>query len=75
MISCDDAAIICNKKQYKEATFPEKIKLFLHRVYCKTCAKFSKENAKLTVLCDKAPLYSLPEKEKVRMKMELQNKI
>lgn len=75
MISCDDAAIICNKKQYKEATFLEKIKLFLHRVYCKACAKFSKKNAKLTVLCDKAPLYSLPEKEKVRMKMELQNKI
>ncbi len=75
MISCDDAAIICNKKQYKEATFLEKIKLFLHRIYCKTCSKFSKKNAKLTALCDKAPLYSLPEKEKVRMKMELQDKI
>ena len=27
MISCEEAAIICNKTQYKEATFLEKIKI------------------------------------------------
>lgn len=75
MISCDEAAIICNKKQYKEATFVEKIRLIIHLFVCKTCSKFSKKNAELTTLCDKAPLHCLPEKEKEVMKKELQDKI
>ncbi|MBD0850648.1 hypothetical protein [Maribacter arenosus] len=75
MISCEKAAIICNKKQYNEATFYEKLQLIFHLLICKTCAKFSKENAKLTSLCKKAPLCCLPEKEKVEMKKELQEKI
>ena len=75
MISCDEAAIICNKKQYKEATFTEKIKLVMHLLICKTCSKFSKKNVKLTSLCEKAPLHSLSEKDKVIMKKDLQDKI
>ncbi|MDE3741530.1 hypothetical protein [Maribacter polysaccharolyticus] len=75
MISCEEAAIICNKEQYKEATFFEKIKLILHLMVCKTCSKFSKQNSQLTSLCDKAPLRAIPEKEKVKMKKELQEKI
>ena len=75
MISCDEAAIICNKKQYKEATFIEKIKLIMHLFVCKTCSKFSKKNAELTTLCNKAPLHSLPEEDKVKMKREIQEKI
>ncbi|EAR02154.1 glycine dehydrogenase [Maribacter sp. HTCC2170] len=75
MISCDEAAIICNKKQYKEATFIEKIKLMFHILICKTCSKFSKKNSELTSLCDKAPLHSIPEKEKVEMKKELAKKL
>ena len=74
MISCDEAAIICNKKQYKEATFVEKIKLVLHLLYCKTCSKFSQRNAELTELCDKAPLHCLPEKDKLIMKKKLLHK-
>jgi len=75
MISCDEAAIICNKKQYKETTFTEKIKLVMHLLICKTCSRFSKKNAELTSLCDKARLHCLPEKDKVLMKKDLRNKI
>jgi hypothetical protein len=75
MISCDEAAIICNKKQYKEATFIEKIKLVMHLLICKTCSVFSKKNAELTALCDKAPLHCLPAKDKVIMKKHVQDKI
>ena len=74
MISCDEAAIICNKKQYKEATFFEKIKLRLHLFICKACPQFSKKNAKLTDLCDKAPLRCLAEEDKTQMKKKLENK-
>jgi hypothetical protein len=75
MISCDEAAIICNKKQYKEANFKDKIKLMFHLWFCKTCASFSKKNAELTTLCNKAHLQCIPEKEKVKMKKEIANKI
>ena len=75
MISCDEAALICNKKQYKEATFIEKIKLVMHLIICKTCSQFSQKNAEFTSLCKKAPLHCLSEKDKVIMKKDLQDKI
>ncbi len=68
MISCEKAAIICNKTQYNEATFAERIKLKFHLLVCKVCSKFSKKNAQLTHLCEKSKLYSLSEEEKMKMK-------
>ncbi len=75
MISCEEASIICNKTQYKEATFMEKIKLNLHLFVCNTCSKFSKKNTKLTLLFEKTDLRSLSESEKIEMKQQLQEKI
>lgn len=74
MISCEKAALICDKKQYKEATLYEKLQLICHLAICKTCTKFSKKNAELTRLCNKAHLHFIPEKDKVQMKQELQKK-
>nr|WP_273569070.1 hypothetical protein [Maribacter sp. Hal144] len=71
MISCEKAALICNKTQYREATFMEKMKLRLHLFMCKACAGFSSKNAQLTTLCEKAHLKGLSEKEKLKMKQEL----
>nr|MUH38899.1 hypothetical protein [Zobellia laminariae] len=71
MISCDKAAIICNKAQYREATFTEKLKLRFHLFMCKTCSKATKENTQLTTLCQKADLHSLTEQEKLKMKQIL----
>ena len=75
MTSCEKAAIICNKAQYREATFIEKMKLKFHLILCETCSKFSKKNTQLTSLCEKTNLQSLSEEEKVEMKNELQHKI
>ncbi len=74
MISCEKAATICNKTQYEEASLLEKMKLRLHLFMCKTCSKFTKQNTKFTVLCEKANLQSLSEQEKLKMKQELTNK-
>jgi len=74
MISCEQAAIICNKTQYREASFLEKIKLRLHLFVCKTCAAFTKKNTLFTALCEKAHIHQLSEEEKHRMKRELENK-
>ncbi len=75
MISCEEAAIICNKSQYKEATFLEKMKLRFHLFMCKTCSAFTKKNTEFTTLCEKANLQSLSEMEKVKMKKELRDKL
>lgn len=73
MISCEKAAIICDKTQYREATFMETLKLRFHLLMCKTCSKFTKQNTELTTLCEKANLHSLSEQEKLKMKQQLQN--
>lgn len=73
MISCEKAALICNKSQYKEASFLEIIKLRFHLAICKTCASFSKKNADLTTLCEKASLKSLSESDKEAMKKRLES--
>ena len=74
-ISCEEASHICNKSQYKEASFWEILKLRFHIFYCKTCAKFTKRNKTLTTLCDKAGLTVLSEEDKECMKRDLEKKL
>ncbi|MCL6264892.1 hypothetical protein [Flagellimonas myxillae] len=74
-ISCEEAATICNKSQYKEAGLWETIKLRFHIFTCKTCAKFTKKNKTLTTLCDKANLNTLSEAEKKVMKKDLEQRL
>jgi len=68
MISCEKAADICNKAQYKEASLWEKVKLKFHFIVCTTCAEYSKNNTKLTSLCNQARLAVLSDEEKKKMK-------
>lgn len=75
MISCEKAEEICNKAQYNEATFLEKLKLLSHVLICKICARFTKENAKLTTLCQQADLKNFSETEKIEMKRQLQKNL
>ncbi|RDY60652.1 hypothetical protein [Flagellimonas nanhaiensis] len=74
-ISCEEASNICNRSQYKEASFWEILKLRMHILYCKTCAKFTKRNQALTSLCDRAELNVLSESEKDAMKKDLEKRI
>ncbi len=71
MISCEKATIICNKAQYREATLFEILKLKIHVILCRTCAKFTKQNTEFTSLCEKANLKSLSEQDKLKMKQKL----
>lgn len=47
-ITCDEATSICDKAQYNEASFYEKIKLNWHLLTCKICALYSMQNRKMT---------------------------
>lgn len=48
IISCDEANHSCDKSQYKEASFWEKVKLNIHLIYCAACRKYTKNNKNLT---------------------------
>lgn len=53
LIDCDEATTICDKNQYKEASYWEKIKLIVHLLLCKNCGLYSKQNETVTKVCDK----------------------
>ncbi|MEC7264229.1 MAG: hypothetical protein VXW38_10845 [Bacteroidota bacterium] len=74
-ISCQEASNICNKSQYKEASFWDIVKLRIHLLYCKTCKQYSKKNSELTSMCDRAGLTMLTKDEKERMKRDLEEKL
>ena len=63
-LDCSEAATCCDKAQYAEANFFEKIKLSIHLLLCKTCRKFSKRNTKLTGLIKDSNLETCPEEKK-----------
>lgn len=71
MISCEKAKLICNKAQYNEASFFDKIKLKFHLFICKACFGHSKKNSELTALCNKAQLHRLSEGDKEVMRRKL----
>ncbi|MCT4697719.1 MULTISPECIES: hypothetical protein [Tenacibaculum] len=47
-ITCDEVTAICDKAQYGEASFYEKLQLNWHLLACKICALYSKQNSKMS---------------------------
>lgn len=74
-ISCKEASSICDKSQYKEASWWDILKLRIHLSYCKVCRGYSKKNSELTSLCDRAGLNMLSEDDKKKMKHDLEEKL
>ena len=76
-ITCSEANEICNKSQYNEVTFIEKVKLNMHIAFCKVCALYTKQNKILTKTFKykandcKLHRHSLNEDEKQKLKEEL----
>jgi len=50
MISCEKAVIICDKCQYNEASFIEKMKFRFHFLFCKICKRYNKQNHTMSAL-------------------------
>ena len=79
LINCEEATSICNKNQYKEATFWDKIRLNIHILMCKYCKKYSTQNQIISILIGKhIPCHEekkLSEKEKQLLDKNLVQKI
>lgn len=77
-ITCQEANEICNKSQYNEATFSEKVKLNFHIAFCKICALYSKQNRKLTDIFKakaydcQSQVHCMNEKDKDLLKKKLE---
>ncbi len=74
-IDCSEAAHYCDKVQYDEASFLEKIKIQLHNLYCKPCKDYASTNTKLSSLVKKANLKTCTEEEKASWKKVIEKEV
>ncbi len=65
-IPCHEAQHVCDKSQYNESSFLEKIKLNIHLLFCKACQKYTSNNIKLTKMMknNKQPSCAMQTNEK-----------
>lgn len=76
-MNCDEATTICDKNQYGEASFIEKIRLTFHLVFCKYCKDYTKQNNIMTKLfgkyltpCDGSEKLTDAEKKELEIKLK-----
>ena len=74
-LKCNEAVNVCDKRQYKEASFSDVVALKIHLLLCSLCRGYSKRNLKLTKSIKSAHLKKFPPAEKQEMKIRLQEEI
>ncbi|TYP73447.1 hypothetical protein [Aquimarina intermedia] len=74
-VSCNEAALCCDKSQYKEASLAEKIRLNIHLIFCKACRLYSSRNSRLTWLLKHIETEELSEDDKRIMKQNLEKQM
>jgi len=74
-VDCSEAANCCDKAQYKEASFFEKLKIRLHFALCGPCKDYSTKNTKLTNLIKKSKIKTCTEEEKRQWKNKIDKEI
>lgn len=78
-ISCEEAYHICDKAQYGEATFWEKIKLNLRYLWCRITQSYVNRNRKLTQTIKVSNIQTLHKTERdvltERFNQQLQNEM
>ena len=74
-MKCQEANHVCDKSQYNEAGFWEKVRLTIHLIYCRACRKYSSQNKKLTKTIANSDLKSISQDDKKVMKNKLQEEL
>lgn len=75
--SCHRVVFICDKAQYGEATFNEKLRLNAHVLFCKICRLYIKQNCLLSkayrakALEHKTKKFKLAESDKQTLKQNI----
>lgn len=74
-LKCDEAQHICDKNQYRESSFWERVKLTFHLVYCAVCRAYTARNNKLTALFKKSDVKTMPNDQKASLKEKLRQEL
>ncbi len=74
-MKCEEANHVCDKNQYKEAGFLEKIRLTIHLIYCRACRKYSSRNNKLSKAIERSDLKTMDHKIKKEIKEVLKSEL
>lgn len=74
-LNCDEAQQVCDKNQYREASFRQKVKLNIHLIYCAICRRYTVRNNKLTNVLKKSNVRTMPKNEKEILKERLYQEI
>ncbi|MFP4847155.1 hypothetical protein [Winogradskyella sp. PE311] len=74
-LSCQEANHVCDKTQYKEASFWEKVKLNLHLLYCNACRKYTARNTKLTKLIRSEKIEALDNSAKEKLQSAFEKEL
>lgn len=72
MINCSEAAESCDKAQYREAGFLEKLRLSIHLHFCSSCQNYTRKNLKLSALLKKASIKTCTKKEKEQYRKKIE---
>lgn len=74
-LKCYEANHFCDKNQYKEASFWEKVKLNIHLIYCRACRKYTARNMKLTKTVKNPKVKTMPRGDKQILREQLQKEM
>ena len=74
-ISCEEAHHICDKSQYGEASFWEKVKLTIRLSWCKISQSYSKKNRALTKAVKASKISGLEADEAQQLKSQFNNQL
>lgn len=74
-LSCEEAFAICDKAQYKEASFWERVRLFFRFSYCRMTRRYVSRNTKLTETLKNAKVNCLKTEERQALKAEFQRQL
>ncbi|MGO1584387.1 hypothetical protein [Mesonia sp.] len=72
---CEKYGMFCDKCQYDEASFWERLKLKFHLFLCGGCREYSKKNTHLSKAIRNAELSTLTPEEQENFKQMLQNNL
>ena len=74
-MKCENANHVCDRNQYKEASFLERVKLTVHLIYCRACRKYSVRNNKLSDAIKISDLKSISKEDKNEIKERLHQEV
>lgn len=74
-IDCSKAAHCCDKAQYKEAGRFEKLKLYIHFLFCEPCRNYAKKNTQLTKIIKDSKITTCKKEDKNYWKSEIKKEM